>query len=169
MLSSQPADLASVQSRTASIARDRLLRDHAMRRNKAPLPGFSPLPAPPITETFAAQDARRAFSATWSFHHLSPLDQKREAIQIARSFRSHYVAEITYHDDHRTTTALLRPIQVRHHSLDVPHEISVDASGNVNVSCCEPSQAPARPFAVGWVLLASGVFVIIAGVLLLLV
>jgi hypothetical protein len=169
MFSSQPIDLAPVQNRTASIARDRLLHDQATRRNKAPLPGFSPLPAPPITKTFAAQDARRALSAPWSFHHLSPLDQKREAIQIARSFRSHYVAEITYHDDHQTTIARLRPIHVRHHGLDVPHEIHVDASGNVNVSSCEPPEAPTRPFAIGWVLLAAGASLIIAGVLLLLV
>lgn len=169
MFSSQPIDLATVRNRTASIARDRLLRDQAMRRNKTPLPGFSPLPVPPITETFASQDARRAFSSTRSFHYLSPLDQKREVIQIAQSFRGHYVAEITYHDDHQTTIALLRPIRIRHHSLDVPHEISVDASGNVNVSSCEPAQTPARPSAIGWVLLATGASLIAAGALLVLV
>jgi hypothetical protein len=168
MFSSQLIDLAASRSRTATTARERLLRDREMRCNRGPLTGTSPLPAPAVTETFSALDTRPACSVAWSFHHLSPLDQTRQAIRIAQSFKSHYLAEITYHDDCQMTIAVLRPTQIRHHSLDVPHEIRVDAAGNVSVSCYEPTQIPARTPAVGWVLLAIGALLIVLGALLLL-
>jgi hypothetical protein len=168
MFSSQPVNLASASRCTAATARERLLRDREMRRNRGPSPGAAPLPAPPVTETFPALAVRPALSAAWSFHHLSPLDQKRQAIQIAQSFRSHYLAEIAYHDDRQMTVAILRPIQIRHHTLDVPHKICVDAAGNVGVFCSEPSQVPARTLAIGWVLLAISVSLIVLGALILL-
>jgi hypothetical protein len=111
---------------------------------------------------------RSALSAAWSFHHLSPLDQKRQAIQIAQSFRSHYLAEITYHDDRQMTVAILKPTQIRRHALDVPHLIHIDAAGNVSVSCSERPQDPARTLTIGWVLLAISVALILLGALLLL-
>ena len=169
MFSSQPIDLATSRSPSAAAARERLLHDSQMRRNRVSLTEISPLPAPAITETFPALAARAAFSPGWSFHRLSPLDQKRQAIQIAQSFKGHYLAEVTYHHDRQMTVAILRPIQIRHHTLDVPHEIRVDAVGNVGVFCCEPFQTPVRPPVIGRVLLTFSVLLLILGALLLLV
>jgi hypothetical protein len=168
MFSSQLIDLATSRSHTAATARERLLRDREMRCNRSPLTGTSPLPAPAVTQTFSALDARPACSTAWSFHHLSPLDQTRQAIRIAQSFKSHYLAEITYHDDRQETIAVLRPTQIRHHNLDVPQEIRVDAAGNVSVSCYETSQIPVRSPAIGWALFAIGALLIVLGAFLLL-
>ncbi|HVO69532.1 MAG TPA: hypothetical protein VMT24_05775 [Aggregatilineaceae bacterium] len=168
MYSSRPVNLVPASNRTAATARARLLRDTEMRRNKAPSTEATPLPAPPITETFPAQAVRSALSAAWSFHHLTPLDQKRQAIQIAQSYGSHYLAEISYHDDRQMTVAILKPAQIRRHALDVPHMIYVDSAGNVNVFSSAQSPVPARIFAIGWVLLAISVSLILAGALVLL-
>jgi len=129
MLSLRRMGIDKAQPNTATLARERLLRDREMRRNK-PSHALSPLPAPPITAAFpllAARPGRR---------FLTPPEQRQQVIQIARNFRSHYLANITYLDDIKMTVAVVRPTHARRKECDGPHEICVDAAGNVSVSRC---------------------------------
>jgi hypothetical protein len=61
--------------------------------------------------------------------HLSPAEQRRQALQIVRSFKHHYLAQLSYHDDRHLTIALVKPADTRRPA----HEIWVDAAGNVSV------------------------------------
>jgi hypothetical protein len=88
-------------SHTAATVRHRLLCDRIMRHNRdtAVLP------------------------------RLSPAEQYRQAMQIARCFKHHYLAEITCSDDHLMTVAVVRPVVPRHPT----YEIWIDIIGNVSV------------------------------------
>jgi hypothetical protein len=61
--------------------------------------------------------------------HLSPTEQCHQVLQIASSFKHHYLAQIDYHDDCQLTIALVKPVDLRR----TAHEIWVDAAGNVSV------------------------------------
>lgn len=132
---------------SAAIARQRLLGDRAMRRHAAPSISASSgsATAPSLTATFPppvlgeitlpSRDARRP--------HLSPADQRRQALHIARSFAGHYLTEIAYLPDQRLAVATIRPVPASH-AYDVPRQISVDDAGNVDIDLLEtgpPGQA----------------------------
>lgn len=61
---------------------------------------------------------------------LTPNDQTRFALQIAKSFKQHYVTEIVYLQDRQVAAATIKPVS----QTDIPHTITVDADGNVDVS-----------------------------------
>jgi len=132
MLSSQR--LAQHPPSPASLARERLLRDRTLRRNRAPDPAFQPLAAPSITATFPFLAAGPYLAEP----RLTPAAQHLQAIQVARGFRGHYVSEIKYNAQDHTAIARLR---AKHdHRGRADHEITVDAQGNVNVQRCGPGR-----------------------------
>ncbi len=101
MLRSRRIDSSHSPAHTAATVRNRLLRDTTMRHHE------------------------RCLNTAC----LSPVEQHRQALQIARSFKHHYLAQIIYHDDYQMTTALVKPADRRRPA----HEIWVDATGNVSV------------------------------------
>jgi hypothetical protein len=107
--------VAATQQTAAQTARERLLNDTTMRRHctTAPQP-----PAPSHTATVPS--ASRA---------LTPTEQEQQAITIAKSFKQHYLASITYCNDQQLATALIKPINAH----ELPHEIQVDADGNADI------------------------------------
>jgi hypothetical protein len=122
---------------SAGLARARLLHDVAHTRFQEPQP--------------ASQAKTLADS-------LSPDEQTSYAIQIAKSFKQHYLSEVLYLKDSRMAAATLKPIN----PADIPHTIYVDSDGNVDVSYDFTSRAGQRYFP-GWILLfASALVVLIA-------
>lgn len=61
---------------------------------------------------------------------LSPDQQTRFAIQIAQSFKQHYLTEVVYLNDCQMAAATIKPAN----HTDIPHTIYVDTDGNVDVS-----------------------------------
>jgi hypothetical protein len=84
---------------SASIVRHRLLHDRLMRRHSS------------------------------AVIELSPVEQRRHAVQVAHCFKGCYLADITYHEDCQMTVAVVRAVNTRQPA----HEIWVDSTGNVNV------------------------------------
>lgn len=71
---------------------------------------------------------------------LLPSEQHRQAVQIARCFEHHYLAEVTYLDDCQMTVALVKPI----HTRQPAYEIWVDSAGSVRVFHRDTPSAPGR-------------------------
>lgn len=132
MLSSQR--LAHHPPSAASLARERLLRDRTMRRNRPPDPAFQPLAVPSITTTFAFLAAEPCVAEP----RLTPAAQHLQAVQVARGFRGHYVSEIKY--DAKARIAIARLRSKHDHRGQADQEITVDAQGNVNVQRCGPGR-----------------------------
>lgn len=63
---------------------------------------------------------------------LSRAEQECRARQVAQSFRHHTLADLTYHAEQQITLATLQPSDAAHAS-DPPHQICVEANGNVSV------------------------------------
>jgi hypothetical protein len=101
MLRSRRIQFGQSPAPSAGMVRDRLLLDTTMRHHERTLHAV----------------------------HLSPTEQCRQVLQIARSFKHHYLAQIDYHDDYQLTIALVKPVDLRR----AAHEIWVDAAGNVSV------------------------------------
>jgi hypothetical protein len=102
MLRSRRIQSGQPPIRSAATVRNRLLADRTMRHHE---------------------------HSCWYVVHLSPAEQRHQALQIVRSFKHHYLAEINYHDDRHLTIALVKPADARRPA----HEIWVDAAGNVSV------------------------------------
>jgi hypothetical protein len=98
---------------SAAAVRNRLLHDRTMRHHELDLP----------------------------LTYLTPAEQHRQVLQVARSFKHHYLAQIEYHDDCQLTIALVKPADLRR----AAHEIWVDAAGNVSVHRGDMPTMPARP------------------------
>lgn len=142
MLSTSPVRSRKTRASSAATVRQRLLQDQTMRRNTTRRAGMSPLPASPITATFPALFIDPQADAALAQAHLSPRAQHAQAIQIARSFKEHYLAEIRYCDERKATIAIIRPIHVKR-GTHTPHEICVDSAGNVNLYHLGAAQSPA--------------------------
>jgi hypothetical protein len=101
MLRSRRLQSGQLSLRSAAAVRNRLLSDRTMRHHEH------------------------------NMHvvHLSPAEQRHQALQIVRSFKHHYLAQFSYHDDRHLTIALVKPADIRRPA----HEIWVDAAGNVSV------------------------------------
>ncbi|NDJ75354.1 MAG: hypothetical protein GYB65_03765 [Chloroflexi bacterium] len=83
---------------------------------------------------------------------LTPADQEQHAIQVAIGFKQHYLAAITYLDDHRIAVATIKPTGTQKRPVEAPQEIWVDASGNVTIVPCDhPTRR--RRINPAWVLL----------------
>jgi hypothetical protein len=129
--------LTSTRQPAANLARERLLIDPVMRRNK---PTTAPaLEIPAITTTFPVPNN----------------DQKRHVMQIARSFKDYYLAHVTYQGD--LTVALMNPVN----EYDEPLEIHVGANGDISVISCGETHPSLGP-AVRRILLVSSLFLILA-------
>jgi hypothetical protein len=72
---------------------------------------------------------------------LSPAEQRYRALQIVRSLKHHYLAQLDYHDDRHLTIALVKPADSRRPA----QEIWVDAAGNVSVHYREMQSTNIRP------------------------
>ena len=101
MLRSRRIQFSQSPVPSAATVRNRLLHDRTMRHHE---------PDPPTT-------------------CLTPAEQHRQILQVARSFKFHYLAQIDYHDDRQLTIALVKPVDLRR----AAHEIWVDAAGNISV------------------------------------
>jgi len=114
----------------AQSARARLLNDPAMRRNLPP-PAYAHAAHHPASVTFAPLSAElvRLQSAA----ALSRAEQMRRARQVAQSFRQHYLAEIAYHAEQQVALATIRPKKGASQASETPHQIRVEANGNVSV------------------------------------
>lgn len=122
MVSSQP--LLEKHSSAALAARERLLHDPQIRRNR------SLSPEPSVTATFTPEETS-----------LSHRDQEQQAIAIARAYKQYYLAEITYQAHRREVVALIKPL----HSVQAdPLQIIVDANGNATIETVETSQVSPR-------------------------
>jgi hypothetical protein len=128
MLSSQR--LAHHPATPASLARERLLRDRTLRRNRRPDATLQPLAIPSITTTFAFLAAEPCAAEA----RLTPAAQSLQAVQVARGFRGHYLAKMEYNQEDHTAIARLR--SKHDHSGCADQKITVDAQGNVNVQRC---------------------------------
>jgi hypothetical protein len=134
----------------AAAARERLLQDKAMRRNRddAVFTMLDPALLAWQTTTPPVKSTRPAAGG------LTPVQQRQQALLVARSFKEHYLSGISYREDCGTTIAIVRPIQRK--KGNVPHRISVDPAGNVSVTRLKPSPAAPSPRIMRWLLLAGG-------------
>jgi len=132
MLSTSPMRSRKQRASSAATVRERLLQDPTLRRNITGRAGTSPLPPAPITVTFPALFAETLPDAALAQACLTPRAQHAQAVQIARSFRNHYLAEIRYCDERQATIAIIRPIHARRGN-QTPQKICVDSAGNVNL------------------------------------
>ncbi|HEX3053073.1 MAG TPA: hypothetical protein VHP83_20610 [Aggregatilineaceae bacterium] len=105
---------------SAATLRERLLSDPQIRRNQ---PAYTSPPAElvaPITVTFASANVHPCLSAA---------EQQQRAIQVAKSYKSHFLAEYSYRDDQNVAVAVIRPRS----ASDSVQQICVDADGNVSI------------------------------------
>ncbi len=105
------------QTGSATTLRERLLSDPQMRRNQAASQGSPAEWVTPITATFADHP------------RLSATEQKQRALQVAKSYKSHFLAEYRYRDDQNLAVAVIRPRS----TSDSVQQICVDADGNVSI------------------------------------
>jgi hypothetical protein len=135
MITSRQA-LTVRHQKTADNARERLLSDRVMRHHRTP--GAQPA-APAITVTFPSLSA--GLQLARDLGCLSPTEQKRRAVQIARGFKSHYLSELSYNSASGLAVALLRPARP---GVDIPRWISVTSEGDIRVWEEELDQASAH-------------------------
>lgn len=114
----------------AQSARARLLNDPAMRRN-LPTPACAQAARHPAPITFAPLSADLVRSQCAAA--LSRAEQMRRARQVAQSFRQHYLAGIAYHTEQQVALATIRPKKGVGYASETPHQIRVEANGNVSV------------------------------------
>jgi len=145
----------------AAAARERLLQDQAMRRNHAD-PQFSPLDPALFRLRDAIPPLRVSQLATG---RLSPSEQRKQALLVARSLKGQYLSGIMYLEDCQTTVAIVRPIHKQ--KGDVPHQISVDAAGNVSVHRFIPESTRASDRVVRRLLLVGGTLSTLLSLLLI--
>ncbi len=119
------------QPSAALSARERLLHDPQIRRNKSTYANHARPAAPSVTVTFETSGPGVT---------LSRAEQEQQAIAIARTYRHYYLAEIAYQANLCEVTALIKPM---HHTKTNALQITVDASGNANIEALElPAYRP---------------------------
>lgn len=126
----------------AAAARTRLLQDAAMRRNQ---PGFAnrALAPSPRTVTFSTLAAEPDIADVLpDAERLTSIEQQQRALQVARTLKGGYMADLTYLADRRIAVATVCPILAQRNTLDVPHKVCVDADGNVSVIRHDPDATP---------------------------
>lgn len=101
-----------------------------MLRSRRIQSGQSPIhSAATVRNRLLADRTMRHHEHTLPIVHLSPAEQRHQVLQIVRSFKHHYLAQLNYHDDRHLTIALVKSADFRRPA----HEIWVDAAGNVSV------------------------------------
>jgi hypothetical protein len=133
MITTRSATITTRRRGTAITARDRLIQDKDPRRHKTGTAPRPPLAIPPITVTFRSLAA--GLTLADDTFCLSPAEQKRRAIQIARSFKRHIMSELRYDDYSQSVVAVMKPAPTADGAPQASHRIRVDADGNINV--CE--------------------------------
>lgn len=148
----------------AAAARSRLLQDAAMRRNQ---PAFSnlalaPFPRTVTYSTLATEpDIANLLPAA---EHLTSLEQQQRALQVARTLKDGYLADLTYLADRRIAVATVCPILSHRNALDVPHKVCVDVDGNVSVIRHDP-HATSQQLVLSRLLLVVGALISALGAL----
>lgn len=127
MITLRQIHIPTQRQSAALSARERLLGDSTMRRNQPDYSADQHPPAPPITVTYETVSGSDLCAPPTLF---TRSEQERRAIQIARSFKHHYLSEMAHHDRKQLVVAILRPVGTR----SAPLRISVDPDGNVNVT-----------------------------------
>ena len=127
---------------SAATARERLLKDRTLRRNRFQAPPATPFPvSAPLTvpqgKEHPSPDRREA--------QLSPYAQKWHVIATARHFRKHYLAEMAYDERRHITVAIIRPYLAHAQAGEVPFKIRVNGKGDtVVVRLEEENDGPNR-------------------------
>ncbi len=114
---------------SATIARERLLKDRTLRRNRFQTSlhaSTSPSPSP-------QPDHEEKHPSGENISRLSPRAQKWRIISIAQRFRGHYLAELAYNDLRNATTAIIRPYLVHVQAGEAPFEIRVNSQGHTTI------------------------------------
>lgn len=145
MINSRRTNFNQSPRSSARIARERLMNDSTMRC-RGPVNADSPSPS--LSSVFPAAGAPCSLLEATV---LSPIEQKHQAMKIARGFKHCYLANIVYQADSQMTIATLKGSQQQN-----AYQIRVDAAGNVIVSCCHST--PTSPL--GRMLVWMGVCVI---------
>ncbi len=121
------------RSRSASSARQRLLSDGAMRASRvrrtvtAHQTMLDSIPAPR-----GVQGARPDEPALGVI--LPPFEQRRRLIEIAASYRRHYLAAVEYIAEQNVTVGTIKPVGSAPDGSGMVLEICIDARGNASVS-----------------------------------
>lgn len=131
---------------SAAVARERLLKDRTLRRNRfqaqpaVPLRYSMPLPVPRQSERPPSDLPKPK---------LSPSAQKWYITATARHFRGHYLAEMAYDAHRHMTVAVIRPYLAQAQAGEAPFEIRVDDKGRTTIVRLEnesPKPAVLRRF-----------------------
>lgn len=165
MFTSRP--FITVHSGGAAVAaRDRLLHDKAMRRSYGETSerGTTPRHAVTVTYVAPADEPDLTYLAP-DAEQLSPLEQQQRALQVARSFKDTYLAEVSYLAERQLAIATIRPVLAQRNALDTPHRICVDAEGNINVFRLSGPTAADQHLMLSRVLLILGGLLSVLGVL----
>lgn len=159
MFSSISIPFSSNRQGAASLARERLINDKAMRRNHALRDADIQLVSPPITYTFN-ELPDWLDNQTVVETHLSPAEQQRQAIMICKTFREHYLSKLIYLQDEQIALAIIQPSGIGRQA-EGPLQIIVDNRGNTRVTSHRevlsqpvPRLAPRRLLLMGSVLMA---------------
>ncbi|WP_162910051.1 hypothetical protein [Aggregatilinea lenta] len=128
----------------AAAARNRLLQDPAMRRSQPAFANRSLAPSP-ISITFSTPTREPDIAHVLpDAERLSPIEQQQRALQIARTLKGGYLADLTYMAERRIAVATVHPMLAHHNALDVPHNVCVDVNGNASVIRRDPYGTPQR-------------------------
>jgi hypothetical protein len=156
-----------ITSTAAHTARERLLSDRVMRRNKSPGSDDSTSDTTPLSQTQTAAPAVKPLLPLPEGDPLPRAEQEQRAVQVALGFRRYYLAE-TYWDESGIAVALVKPIFSGKRRADTPHKICVDADGNVSVLPVELDDQDDQLAGPGarWPLITAASFLIGLGILL---
>lgn len=128
-----------------------------MRRSQDRGPARGQTPRHAVTVTYVApMDEPDLTTIAPDAEHLSPLEQQQRALQVARSFKDAYLADVSYLAERQLAVATIRPVLTQRNAMDVPHRICVDAEGNVNVLRLSRQTAADQSFMLSRVLLVLG-------------
>ena len=120
--------------RSAAVARERLLNDRTLRRNRFQTP---PVAALPFSVSFPLGEHKTEPPTPPSAPPLSPYAQKWHIIATARHFRGHYLAEIAYDHQHHVTVAIIQPYLAQAQAGETPFAIRVDGQGHTTITRLE--------------------------------
>ena len=119
--------------RSAAVARERLLKDRTLRRNRFQTPPVAALPLrAPLTLGQREENPPATPGPT-----LSPYAQKWHIIATARHFRGHYLAEMAYDHRRHITVAVIQPYLAQAQAGEAPFEIRVDGKGHTTITRLE--------------------------------
>lgn len=134
--------------RSAFSAKERLMHDGVMRASRSRRVASAhrvSLESVPGAEPSTRVPSR--FSSLSVF--LSPQEQRRRVMDVARSFEGHYLAAIDFMADRNLTVGTVKPVRSTQRAVSEVVQICVDAQGNVSICQLRKQRQSVSPVVAG--------------------